>query len=208
MGQGFVIWLTGLPSSGKTTISEALSSILMEQGMAVEVLDGDELRRSLSADLGFSAKDRREHARRVIELSNGLIRQGIAGIVPLISPYRETREHARRELARFIEVYVKCPIEECIRRDVKGLYAKALRGEITVFTGVSDPYEEPESPEVTVETNLLSIDECCEKILNIVSSRKYIWHMQDNTLPQDRWASGNGAAAPGAQDEELTRLPG
>jgi adenylylsulfate kinase len=141
---------------------------LRQHGTLVEVLDGDEIRRSLSADLGFSAKDRQEHARRVIFLSKLLVRNGINVIVPLISPYRETRELARQELERFIEVYVKCPLEECIRRDVKGLYGRAIRGEITEFTGISDPYEPPESPEVTVETDILSEDECCQLILAAV----------------------------------------
>lgn len=168
MAPGTVIWLTGLPSSGKTTLAELLAHWLREHATPVEVLDGDEIRRSLSADLGFSARDRQEHARRVIFLSKLLSRNGVNVIVPLISPYRETREQARHELERFVEVYVKCPLEECIRRDVKGLYARAIRGEITEFTGISDPYEPPESPEVIVETDVLSEDECCQLILNAV----------------------------------------
>ena len=144
MTQGCVIWLTGLPSSGKTTIADALAQRLRGDGLPVEVLDGDEVRKSLSSDLGFSAEDRQQHNRRVIYVSKLLIRNGLIVIVPLISPYRETREFARAELGRFLEVYVKCSIEECIRRDVKGLYAKALRGEVVNFTGISDPYEEPE----------------------------------------------------------------
>lgn len=169
--KGLVIWLTGLPSSGKTTLAENLADTLRRASLPVEVLDGDEIRRTISADLGFSAKDRREHAIRVVFLSKLLIRNGINVIVPLISPYRETRSYARQELENFVEVYVDCPQEECIRRDVKGLYAKALKGEITEFTGVSDPYEAPEAPEVTVETSLRSVDECCEQILNAVSGR-------------------------------------
>ena len=125
MKQGCVIWLTGLPSSGKTTIADALALHLRGGGLAVEVLDGDEVRKSLSADLGFSAADRQQHNRRVIYVSKLLIRNGLIVIVPLISPYRETREFARSELEPFLEVYVKCSIDECIRRDVKGLYAKA-----------------------------------------------------------------------------------
>ena len=165
MAYGFAIWLTGLPSSGKTTLALFLASSLRDQGLPVEVLDGDEVRQSLSADLGFSVKDRQEHARRVIYVSKLLISNGIIVIVPVISPYLETRKSARKELQRFVEVYVKCPLEECIRRDVKGLYAKALVGEITEFTGVSAPYEEPDSPEVVVETNILSVDECCQLTL-------------------------------------------
>jgi adenylylsulfate kinase len=169
LAQGTTIWLTGLPSSGKTTLAESVARSLKQWGTPVEVLDGDEIRRSLSADLGFSAKDRQEHARRVIFLSKLLSRNGVNVIVPLISPYRETRAQARQELERFIEVYVKCSLEECIRRDVKGLYGRAIRGEITEFTGISDPYEPPESPEVIVETDTLSEDECCQLILAAMS---------------------------------------
>ena len=171
MPKSFVIWLTGLPSSGKTTLAQNLAATLKAAGAPVEVLDGDEVRRTISADLGFSAKDRREHAIRVVYLSKMLIRNGINVIVPIISPYRETRAYARQELENFVEVYVDCPQEECIRRDVKGLYAKALSGEIKEFTGISDPYEPPDSPEITVHTHLSSVGECCSQILNLVSDR-------------------------------------
>jgi adenylylsulfate kinase len=171
MNTGCVIWLTGLPSSGKTTLAENLAQLLRDADLPVEVLDGDEVRRTISADLGFSARDRREHAIRVVYLSKLLIRNGINVIVPLISPYRETRQFARNELQPFFEVYVNCPLEECIRRDVKGLYARALKGEIKEFTGVSDPYEPPLDPEVMVETHLESLDQCCRRILNAVSDR-------------------------------------
>ena len=124
----------------------------------MEVLDGDEVRRSLSPDLGFSLEDRHLHNLRVIYVSKLLIRNGIIVITSLISPYRETSEFARTELGRFVEVYVSCPLETCIRRDPKGLYARALRGEITNFTGISDPYQEPEHPDVTVETDVLTAD--------------------------------------------------
>ena len=119
------IWLTGLPASGKTTIAQALAQRLQEQNIPVETLDGDEIRLGLSADLGFTAEDRQQHNRRIIFVSKLLIRNGITVLIPLISPYRETRDYARRELEHFVEVYVKCPVEECIRRDPKGLYAKA-----------------------------------------------------------------------------------
>lgn len=171
MAQGFVIWLTGLPASGKTTLATALVCPLREKGLPVEVLDGDELRQSLSADLGFSFKERTEHARRVIFLSERLSRNGIVAIVSLISPYRETRALARRELGHFLEVYVKCPIEECIRRDPQGMYARALRGEISNFTGVSDRYEEPEHPDVTVETDILPVEACVHRILEAAETQ-------------------------------------
>ena len=123
MSKGFVIWLTGLPSSGKTTIAESLAIALGKHGITPKILDGDKLRRYLSPDLGFSAGDRKEHARRVIRLSKRLLEEDRVVLVPLISPYQQTRNFARSELDRFIEVHVKCPVEECIRRDVKGLYA-------------------------------------------------------------------------------------
>ena len=165
MRAGFVIWLTGLPASGKTTLARALEVRLSREGLALEVLDGDEIRRGLSADLGFSAKDREEHNRRVIFISKLLIRNGINIAVPLISPYRKVRESARQELGHFMEVWVKCSLEECIRRDPKGLYARALQGEIKDLTGLQDPYEEPLEPDVIVDTELGSVDACVEKIL-------------------------------------------
>ena len=167
MTQGCVIWLTGLPSSGKTTIANALAQRLRGDGLPVEVLDGDEVRRELSPNLGFTMEEREEHNRRVIYVSKLLTRNGVNVIVPLISPYRRTRRLARCELDRFVEVYVKCPLGVCIQRDVKGLYAKALRGEINQFTGVSDPYEEPENPEIVVDTSILPVDKCQQYILEV-----------------------------------------
>jgi len=162
--QGSVIWLTGLPSSGKTTLGKALAKTLNDNGISVEVLDGDEIRESLSADLGFSAEDRKTHAERVIYVAKLLSRNGVQVIVPLISPYRETRDLARKQLPQFFEVYVKCSVSECIRRDVKGLYAKALSGEIGEFTGISDPYEEPINPDLVLDTEHLDESECVRQI--------------------------------------------
>ncbi len=162
---GFVIWLTGLPASGKTTLARALEVRLSQAGLALEVLDGDEIRCGLSADLGFSEEDRQEHNRRVIFLSKLLIRNGITVVVPLISPYRKVRKFAREELGYFMEVWVRCSLEECIRRDPKGLYARALQGEIKDLTGLQDPYEEPLDPDVIVDTERDSLNACVEKIL-------------------------------------------
>lgn len=178
MTDGFVIWLTGLPASGKTTIAGELADRLQAQGRRVETLDGDEIRRGLSADLGFSAEDRKNHNQRVIFVSKLLIRNGIVVLVPLISPYCETREFARGELKRFVEVYVKCSLDKCIRRDPKGLYAKALRGEIRNFTGLDDPYEEPVCPEVIVDTEVLFLAECVDQILRAVSDEGYIGELR------------------------------
>lgn len=174
MSDGCAIRLTSLPASGKTTIALALAERLRALGHSVETLDGDEIRLDLSADLGFSAEDRKQHNRRVIFVSKLLIRNGIVVLIPLISPYRETRAYAAGELERFVEVYVMCPVEECIRRDPKGLYAKALRGEIKKFTGLDDPYEEPKSPELTVETNLLSVEEYIDRIMLVVTEGKHL----------------------------------
>ena len=164
-----VIWLTGLPGSGKTTIAKALQPRLKESGFKVELLDGDIVRKELSPELGFTKQDRETHARRVVYLSKLLSRNGIISVVCLISPYREFRRYARSENSinnNFYEVYVKCSLETCIKRDPKGLYKKALSGEIKDLTGLQDPYEEPEKPEVVVDTEMQTLEECVNAILN------------------------------------------
>lgn len=150
---GFVVWFTGLPSSGKSTLAGRLAGALRERGLGVEVLDGDEVRTTLTRDLGFSREDRDENIRRIAWVAKVLARNGTVAITAAISPYRAARDQARREIGRFVEVYVKCPVEICMQRDVKGLYGRALRGDLPCFTGVSDPYEEPPDPEVVVETD-------------------------------------------------------
>lgn len=151
--QGFVVWFTGLPSAGKTTLARGLEAELCRLGRRVEVLDGDEVRQRLTRGLGFSKEDREENIRRIAYVARLLARQGVVAITAAISPYRSGREEARREIEGFVEVYVKCSLRTCITRDVKGLYRRALAGEVTNFTGVSDPYEEPVAPEMTVETD-------------------------------------------------------
>lgn len=149
---GFCLWLTGLPSAGKTTIAKAITPLLEEQGFRVELLDGDEVRTGLSADLGFDRKSRETHARRVTFVAKVLARNGIVPIVALISPYRASRAAARAEIGSFVEVYVTTPLEVCEERDVKGLYKKARAGIIHEMTGIDDPYEPPENPELTIGT--------------------------------------------------------
>jgi adenylylsulfate kinase len=150
--EGFVVWFTGLPSSGKTTLARSLEGALRSRGHRVEVLDGDEIRARLSRGLGFSKEDRDENIRRIAYVARLLAGQGVAAITAAISPYREVRDEARREIRRFVEVFVRCPLEVCIARDVKGLYRRALAGEIQDFTGISAPYEEPVRPELVVDT--------------------------------------------------------
>ncbi len=152
MKKGFTVWLTGLPSAGKSTVAQLLAREFLARGRNVEVLDGEEVRMNLSKGLGFSKEDRDIHIERIGYVAKLLSRNGVAVIVAAISPYRETRERVRKSIDSFVEVYVKCPIEVCMRRDVKGLYARALKGEIPLFTGVSAPYEEPLSPEVICST--------------------------------------------------------
>jgi adenylylsulfate kinase len=170
-----VIWLTGLPGSGKTTIAKALQPRLKESGFKVELLDGDIVRKELSPELGFTKQDREIHARRVVYLSKLLSRNEIISIVSLISPYRDFRRYARNETNmnnNFYEVYVKCSLGTCIGRDPKGLYKKALSGEIKDLTGLQDPYEEPENPEILVDTERQTLEECVNVILDRVVQTK------------------------------------
>jgi adenylyl-sulfate kinase len=171
---GFTVWFTGLPSSGKSTLARMLEQVLVERGQRVEVLDGDEVRLRLSRGLGFSKEDRDENIRRINYVAKLITRCGGVAITCAISPYRALRGEARQEIGRFIEVYVKCSLDVCIDRDVKGLYAKALRGEIPAFTGISDPYEAPLDPEVVVETDRESPEESLAKILGRLEALGYV----------------------------------
>ncbi|MFV2041086.1 MAG: adenylyl-sulfate kinase [Candidatus Hydrothermarchaeales archaeon] len=172
--KGFVIWLTGLPGSGKTTISEALRKYFESQGHKVENLDGDEVRRNLSAGAGFSKEERGRHALRVTYVARLLSRNGVVVIVSLISPYRSFRAKAREMIGDFVEVFVSCPLDVCIERDPKGLYKKALAGEITDLTGLQDPYEEPLTPEITLETHCSTVDDCVEQIVSKLKEMDHI----------------------------------
>jgi adenylyl-sulfate kinase len=148
----FCLWLTGLPSAGKTTIARHLVALLTERGYDLELLDGDEVRRGLSADLGYDRASREAHARRITFVAKLLVRHGVIPVVALISPYAASRQAARQEIGRFVEVYVATPIQVCEERDVKGLYRKAREGQLHGMTGVDDPYEPPEHSEIRLDT--------------------------------------------------------
>ncbi len=164
--KGFCLWFTGLSGSGKTTITNVLVKELRARDSKLEVLDGDIVRQNLSKGLGFSKEDRDTNIRRVAFVADLLSRNGVPVITAAISPYRELRDEARVKMdGRFIEAYVKASVEECERRDVKGLYAKARSGEIKEFTGVSDPYEPPENAELVIDTEAQSPEESAKQIL-------------------------------------------
>jgi len=165
MKKGFTLWFTGMSGSGKSTLAEAVQGILLERGMNVEILDGDIIRTNLSKGLGFSQEDRDINIRRVGFVCNLLTRNGVAAIAACISPYAKIRRENREMIGRFVEVYCQAPIEKLIERDPKGLYKKALAGEIKGFTGIDDPYEEPEKAEIVVKTAEESIEESVNKII-------------------------------------------
>src|SRR4030042_2238103 len=163
--KGFTVWVTGLPCSGKSAGADKVAEILRGKGMRVERLDGDIFRQDLTRDLGFSRADRDENIRRVTFVAKLLARNGVAVLTSFISPYREVRPPSRQQIGDFIEVYAKCSLDECMRRDVKGMYKKAIRGEIKEFTGISDPYEEPENPEIFLQTDKETLDESVGTVL-------------------------------------------
>lgn len=176
--KAFTLWFTGLSGAGKTTLAGVLDQEMRARGLAVEVLDGDEIRTNLSKGLGFTKEDRDTNIRRIGYVCRLLSRNGVAAISAAISPYREVRDEVRRLIeadgAEFIEVFVKCPIEVLAERDVKGLYKKALAGELKGFTGVSDPYEEPLAPEVVIESNRETVEFSVSKILRELEQRKLL----------------------------------
>jgi adenylyl-sulfate kinase len=169
MAKGFTLWFTGLSGAGKSTLSAPVAERLRALGHRVEILDGDIVRTNLSKGLGFSKEDRDTNIRRIGFVSNLLSRNGVVAITAAISPYRDIRDEVRRMVtndgAGFVEVFVSCPIEVLAERDVKGLYKKALAGEIKNFTGVDDPYEAPVNPEVTVDSSVEKVEDSVEKIL-------------------------------------------
>jgi adenylylsulfate kinase len=165
LSQGLTVWLTGLPSAGKTTIAHALEKRLLAQGYRVEVLDGDVLRTHLTRGLGFSREDREENVRRIGFVAHLLSRNGVVVVVSVISPYRAVRDELRElHAGRFFEVHVATPIELCVERDVKGLYAKQRTGELTGLTGVDDPYEPPLQPELVLHTQEQTVEQSVETL--------------------------------------------
>ena len=163
---GFTLWLTGLSGAGKSTLASRIRLELASRGRRVEVLDGDEIRTNLSKGLGFSKEDRDTNIRRIGYVARLLSRNGVAVIAAAISPYRDVRDEVRRtHEAPFVEAFVDCSLEELMRRDAKGLYARALKGELQNFTGISDPYEPPASPQIHVHSDRETVDESSAKIL-------------------------------------------
>jgi adenylylsulfate kinase len=162
---GFVLWLTGLSGAGKSTVAAKLEPALAERGHRVELLDGDEVRTNLCQGLGFSRADRDTNVARIGYVAAKLSGHGVAVLVAAISPYRQARDRVRVAVDNFVEVHVAAPVETCARRDPKGLYAKALAGEIEHFTGVSDPYEPPLAPEIVLHTEAESVDESVQQVL-------------------------------------------
>ena len=172
---GFCLWFTGLSGAGKTTITGILVDELRRRGSKLEVLDGDVVRENLSKGLGFSKEDRDTNIRRIAFVANLLSRNGVPVITAAISPYRDIRNEAREMMdGRFIEAYVKASVETCEERDVKGLYKKARAGEIKEFTGVSDPYEPPEHPELTLDTETQTPEQSAQQILDYLEQRNLI----------------------------------
>lgn len=171
--RGICVWFTGLSGSGKSTISFNLEKLMLERGVISYVLDGDNLRYGINCDLGFTETDRRENVRRVGHISKLFVDAGIVTFTAAISPYRADRQAVRRlfQSGEFLEVFVDCPLEVCVARDVKGLYHKALSGEITNFTGVTAPYEPPEDPDLILKTGVWTLETSTEKVLQLLEER-------------------------------------
>ncbi len=168
--RGITVWFTGLSGSGKSTIAVALEHRLADQGIFSRILDGDNIRTGINRGLGFSEEDRRENIRRIAEVSKLFTETGIVTLCTFVSPTNDLREMAREIIGEedFVEIYVSTPLEECERRDVKGLYAKARRGEIKDFTGITSPFEAPDSPALAIDTTNLSVEEAVERVLEII----------------------------------------
>jgi len=194
---GFVVWFTGLPSSGKTTLAVALEEELRRRGLPyVQRLDGDVVRQDLTRDLGFSKEDRDENIRRVSFVASLLSQNGVPALCAFVSPYREARAAARTRVPRFVEVYCRAPLEVLIERDRKGLYKKAIAGEIHGFTGVDDPYEEPERPEVVCDTDRETVDQSRDKVLAYLEERGWIEQGKRRARGEAAARAGGGLSVP------------
>ena len=179
---GFTIWFTGLSGAGKSTLSQIIEKRLRDRGRNVEVLDGDIVRTHLSKGLGFSREDRDTNIKRIAFVCSLLTRNGVICISAAIAPYREAREWARKEIGDFVEVYVKCPIEVCRQRDVKGLYKLVDEGKLKGFTGVDDPYEEPENPELVIETDKETVE---ESVARIFARLEELGYLEPEEMPEE-----------------------
>jgi adenylyl-sulfate kinase len=192
MNKGFVLWFTGLSGSGKSTLSKMVEDRLLERGVPVEVLDGDEVRTNLSKGLGFSKEDRDTNIRRIGYVAKLLARNGVCAITAAISPYQAIRDEVRKgveERSIFVEAYLECPLEKLVERDVKGLYKKALAGEIPHFTGVSDPYEAPLKPEVVIHTGNEPEEQSCARIVKTLEMLQLV-----PSVPGDDYGADEEAA--------------
>ena len=180
-----VLWFTGLSAAGKSTLANSLCQRLHLMGVKSYVLDGDNIRHGLNKDLGFSPEDRKENIRRIGEVAKLFVDAGLIAMTAFISPYREDRDNARKLMneGEFIEVFVRCPLQECERRDPKGIYKKARSGEVGEFTGISAPYEEPENPEIILDTDKMTLEECVEEVLTYLIRNNYI--KQSSKHPAD-----------------------
>lgn len=174
--KGFTLWFTGLACSGKTVLANAVAEDLKKRGMKVERLDGDIVRKSLTRDLGFTDEDRRMNIERVTFIAKLLTRNGVAVLASFISPFNDIRTYSREEIGNYLLVYVKCSIEECERRDVKGMYAKARAGEIKEFTGIDSPFEEPTEADIIVETDKQTVEESKQIVLDALDKMGYLPH--------------------------------
>ncbi len=183
-----LLWFTGLSGSGKSTIAYAVEKKLHQLGNHCYVLDGDNIRHGLNGNLGFSQSDRKENIRRIGEVARLFLDAGLITLSAFISPFRADRDAIRQKLAegQFIEVYVQCSLQECEKRDVKGLYKKARNNEITDFTGISSPYEEPENPELIIESDKLTVKESLEKIIEYLRSKKIIAKTPESLLKENK----------------------
>ncbi|MEK6692335.1 MAG: adenylyl-sulfate kinase [Nitrospirota bacterium] len=190
--KGIVLWFTGLPASGKSTIAHEVEKRLYEMGCRTFVFDGDNVRHGLSSDLGFSREDRAENIRRIGEMVKLFVEAGVIAITAFISPFRAERRRVRELLGEknFIEIYCRCPLEICEQRDIKGNYRRAKTGEIKEFTGISSPYEEPENPDLILDTANSSIEECVDRVVNLLIKRGVLKEVTKlkNTLSQ--WGEG------------------